>query len=113
MTDEMLTKDEIDETQTHDRTHSPSESSRPAILHSEARIDSAISSAPPSVELRKGSSTPFSEAELLNSDAQFYGGSRQGNGGGAQASNMKWHHRPFSLALTLPPLGALFLQYRD
>jgi 1,4-alpha-glucan branching enzyme len=51
--------------------------------------------------------------ELLNSDAQIYGGSGQGNAGGAEASNMKWHHRPHSVLLTLPPLGALFLQHRD
>jgi 1,4-alpha-glucan branching enzyme len=62
---------------------------------------------------RVGVPRPGYWKELLNSDAQIYGGSGQGNAGGAEASNMKWHHRPHSLLLTLPPLGALFLQRRD
>ena len=62
---------------------------------------------------RVGVPRPGYWKEMLNSDAQIYGGSGQGNAGGAEASNMKWHHRPHSLLLTLPPLGALFLQHRD
>ncbi|HLP78610.1 MAG TPA: 1,4-alpha-glucan branching protein GlgB [Candidatus Paceibacterota bacterium] len=46
--------------------------------------------------------------ELLNSDAQVYGGSGQGNGGGVQADGIRSHGRPCSVNLTLPPLGALF-----
>jgi len=48
--------------------------------------------------------------ELLNSDAQDYGGSNLGNGGGASAEHVTAHGRPYSLSLTLPPLGALFLK---
>jgi 1,4-alpha-glucan branching enzyme len=62
---------------------------------------------------RVGVARPGYWKELLNSDAQFYGGSGQGNGGGAEASNIRWHHRPHSLSLTLPPLGALLLHHRD
>ena len=62
---------------------------------------------------RVGVPRPGYWKELLNSDAQCYGGSGQGNAGGIEASNMKWHHRPHSLSLTLPPLGALILQRRD
>jgi len=62
---------------------------------------------------RVGVPRPGYWKEMLNSDAQFYGGSGQGNAGGAEATNMKWHQRPFSVTLTLPPLGALFLQHRD
>ena len=51
--------------------------------------------------------------EMLNSDAQIYGGSGQGNSGGVEAANVKCHHRPNSISLTLPPLGALFLHHRD
>jgi 1,4-alpha-glucan branching enzyme len=48
--------------------------------------------------------------EILNSDAQLYGGSNQGNGGGLEAEKTPMHHRPFSLRLALPPLSAvLFL----
>ena len=48
--------------------------------------------------------------EMLNSDAQIYGGSGMGNMGGAEALPEPKHGRPFSLRLTLPPLAALFLK---
>jgi len=48
--------------------------------------------------------------EVLNGDAQVYGGSGLGNLGGAEATRIEWHHRPYSLSITLPPLAAvLFL----
>src|SRR5208337_4808239 len=46
--------------------------------------------------------------ELLNSDATEYGGSGMGNLGGVQAAERPVHGRPYSLELTLPPLGVLF-----
>ena len=48
--------------------------------------------------------------ELLNSDGKEYGGSGIGNAGGAEAIPETTHGRPYSLRLTLPPLGALFLK---
>jgi 1,4-alpha-glucan branching enzyme len=48
--------------------------------------------------------------ELLNSDSADYAGSGMGNGGGAMAESKKYHGRPFSLNLTLPPLGILFFK---
>jgi 1,4-alpha-glucan branching enzyme len=48
--------------------------------------------------------------ELLNSDATDYAGSGMGNGGGVVAENKTAHGRPFSLSLTLPPLGILFFK---
>jgi 1,4-alpha-glucan branching enzyme len=45
--------------------------------------------------------------EMLNSDAPLYGGSGQGNDGGAEASPLPVHGRQHSLNLTLPPLGIL------
>jgi 1,4-alpha-glucan branching enzyme len=48
--------------------------------------------------------------ELLNSDAQEYGGSGMGNMGGVQAEPIPSHSRPYSLNLTLPPLSILFLK---
>jgi 1,4-alpha-glucan branching enzyme len=47
--------------------------------------------------------------EALNSDATEYGGSGMGNRGGMDADPWPQHGRPFSLALTLPPLSVLFL----
>ncbi len=48
--------------------------------------------------------------ERLNSDAQIYGGSGQGNLGGVEAAPLPSHGRFHSLSLRLPPLGAVFLQ---
>jgi 1,4-alpha-glucan branching enzyme len=47
--------------------------------------------------------------ELLNSDAECYGGSNVGNAGQLNAEDVSWHGRPASLRLTLPPLGVLVL----
>ncbi len=43
--------------------------------------------------------------EILNSDAKEYGGSGQGNMGGAEAAPVPYHGRYYSLSLTVPPLG--------
>jgi 1,4-alpha-glucan branching enzyme len=43
--------------------------------------------------------------EILNSDAPLYGGSGQGNFGGLATVPLPMHGRPFSLNMTLPPLG--------
>jgi 1,4-alpha-glucan branching enzyme len=48
--------------------------------------------------------------ERLNSDAQLYGGSGQGNLGGVEAAPLPSHGRFHSLNLRLPPLGVVFLQ---
>ncbi len=45
--------------------------------------------------------------EVLNSDAVEYGGSGVGNLGGVEAEPVPAHGRPWSLPLTLPPLGAV------
>jgi 1,4-alpha-glucan branching enzyme len=49
--------------------------------------------------------------EVLNSDAQVYGGSGVGNMGGVLSSPVPFHGRPHSLNLTLPPLGVLVLRH--
>ena len=48
--------------------------------------------------------------EVLNSDATLYGGSGLGNFGGVEALARRHHGRPYSVALTLPPLGVVFLK---
>jgi 1,4-alpha-glucan branching enzyme len=45
--------------------------------------------------------------ELLNSDAEIYGGSGQGNLGGAESAPLAAHGHYHSLNLTLPPLAVL------
>jgi 1,4-alpha-glucan branching enzyme len=47
--------------------------------------------------------------ELANSDAECYGGSGVGNLGGVESEAVASHGFDQSLALSLPPLGALFL----
>lgn len=51
--------------------------------------------------------------ELLNSDAPVYGGSGQGNFGGLQSVPLPIHGQPFSLNMTLPPLGVLVCQLKS
>ncbi|HUR79179.1 MAG TPA: 1,4-alpha-glucan branching protein GlgB [Thermoanaerobaculia bacterium] len=51
--------------------------------------------------------------EVLNSDATLYGGGGQGNMGGVDASPIPLHGRKWSVTLTLPPLGAVFLVIDD
>ena len=48
--------------------------------------------------------------EILNSDAHEYGGSGVGNLGGHDADPVPAHGRQHSIALTLPPLGVVFLR---
>jgi 1,4-alpha-glucan branching enzyme len=48
--------------------------------------------------------------ELLNSDAGLYGGGDIGNGGAVMAQSEPWAGKPFSLCLTVPPLGAIYLK---
>ncbi|MGH8142905.1 MAG: 1,4-alpha-glucan branching protein GlgB, partial [Steroidobacteraceae bacterium] len=48
--------------------------------------------------------------EILNTDAQIYGGSNLGNGGWVQAEQQPSHGQPFSLQLTLPPLATVLLR---
>jgi 1,4-alpha-glucan branching enzyme len=47
--------------------------------------------------------------EVLNTDAAAYGGGERGNDGGADALDRPAHGQPYSLALRLPPLSALWL----
>ncbi|MBN1299494.1 MAG: 1,4-alpha-glucan branching protein GlgB [Actinobacteria bacterium] len=48
--------------------------------------------------------------EILNSDAEVYGGSGQGNFGRVKTEKIHSHARPYSLSITLPPLAAVFLK---
>jgi 1,4-alpha-glucan branching enzyme len=48
--------------------------------------------------------------EVFNSDAREFGGSNMGNLGGKWSDDWAFHNRPFSLDLTLPPLGVIVLK---
>jgi len=47
--------------------------------------------------------------EVLNTDAEIYGGSGVGNLGAVEAVEQEWHGRPASATIRVPPLGVLWL----
>jgi 1,4-alpha-glucan branching enzyme len=49
--------------------------------------------------------------EILNSDAEHYGGSGIGNLGGVEAAPFGWHWRTHSLEIALPPLAVVFFKW--
>ena len=51
--------------------------------------------------------------EIFNSDASIYGGTDVGNQGFVDALDEGTHGRPYSLDLTLPPLGLLVFKHVD
>jgi len=51
--------------------------------------------------------------EVVNTDAERYGGSGVGNLGTVTAVDEPWHGLPCSAVLRLPPLGALWLRSQD
>jgi 1,4-alpha-glucan branching enzyme len=56
---------------------------------------------------RVGVPKPGLYREILNTDADMFGGSNLGNGGAVLADAIKFHGRPASLRVTLPPLAVV------
>ena len=50
--------------------------------------------------------------EVLNTDAETYGGGNVGNLGGMHAEEMPWQGRSHSLCLRLPPLATVGFKLR-
>lgn len=50
--------------------------------------------------------------EILNSDSAIYGGANVGNLGGVNSEEINANCRDHSIALTIPPLGALYLRLK-
>ncbi|MFE4105416.1 1,4-alpha-glucan branching enzyme [Almyronema epifaneia] len=48
--------------------------------------------------------------EMFNSDSRDFGGTNMGNLGGKWTDEWAFHNRPYSLDLTLPPLGVVVLK---
>jgi 1,4-alpha-glucan branching enzyme len=63
----------------------------------------------PKRDYRVGLPFPGRWREVLNTDAQIYGGSGVGNLGAVEAERTMWHGRPASAVLQLPPAGVLWL----
>lgn len=66
----------------------------------------------PRDDYRIGVPTSGFYTEVLNSDAEIYGGANIGNDGGVYSEPVPMHGFPQSLALTVPPLGMLILRPR-
>lgn len=56
-------------------------------------------------DYRIGLPRPGRWREVVSTDAEAWGGSGVGNGGGVDASGLGWHGRPYSAGLVLPPLS--------
>ena len=63
----------------------------------------------PRHDYRVGVSTAGTWSERLNTDAEVYGGSNVGNMGGKEAEEHSVHGRPYSISLSLPPLGTIVM----
>ncbi len=50
--------------------------------------------------------------EVLNTDAETYGGGNVGNYGGRQAEEWGWQGKSHSIAVDLPPLAVVALKYK-
>jgi 1,4-alpha-glucan branching enzyme len=48
--------------------------------------------------------------ELLNSDAEAYGGSNMGNRGGLPSDALPWQGQPHSILITVPPLAVVYFK---
>jgi len=58
---------------------------------------------------RLGVPQPGFYKEILNTDAEVYGGSNVGNMGGVRAEAISWQGRDYSVQIDLPPLSVLGL----
>jgi 1,4-alpha-glucan branching enzyme len=59
--------------------------------------------------MKRANSAPESGfyRELINTDAETYGGSNVGNFGGVQTQDVPWMGREHSTLIHLPPLGTV------
>jgi 1,4-alpha-glucan branching enzyme len=64
----------------------------------------------PRTGYRLGLPAPGDYLEVLNTDAEAYGGSNLGNMGAVAAEPIPWHGQDFSAEITLPPLGVIWLR---
>ncbi len=65
----------------------------------------------PRIGYRMGVPLPGRYVEIINTDHEIYGGSNVINAGDRYAENIPWMGRNWSIALNLPPLGAIYLRY--
>ncbi len=51
--------------------------------------------------------------ELINTDAEVYGGSNMGNAGGVYSDEQAWMEQPHSISITLPPLSCVIFKLKN
>jgi 1,4-alpha-glucan branching enzyme len=62
----------------------------------------------PHLGYRIGLPRPGRWREVVNTDAEGYGGSGVGNMGGVEAVEEPWHGQPYSAEISAPPLGTVW-----
>jgi 1,4-alpha-glucan branching enzyme len=93
----------------HSPVHYEMEVSWPNVPASDIVVCLANFSPVPHVGYRIGLPRPGRWLELLNTDAQEWGGSGLGNMGEVMAEDVGWHGLANSAEVVLPPLGVLWL----
>jgi 1,4-alpha-glucan branching enzyme len=84
------------------------------IAHDRSRIIFVVNATPQIREgYRIGVDVSGFYREILNTDAQTYGGGNVGNYGGSWSEQQGWHGRPCSLVLRLPPLSVIALSCHE
>ena len=75
------------------------------------KIIAALNFTPvPRFDYRVGVPCEGAWEEVLNSDAEEFGGGGVGNPQPVQSASMTWHGQPYSVNLVLPPLAVIFLK---
>jgi 1,4-alpha-glucan branching enzyme len=60
---------------------------------------------------RVGVPEPGFYREIMNTDAEKYGGTNVGNLGGVHAEAIPWNNQPYSLYLRIPALGVIYFKH--
>jgi 1,4-alpha-glucan branching enzyme len=60
---------------------------------------------------RVGVPEPGFYREIMNTDAEKYGGTNLGNLGGVHAEALPWNNKPYSIYLRLPALGVIYFKH--
>ena len=94
----------------HDVDHSVVSFLRRAKDPAEQIVVAANFTPVPHAGYRVGAPMPGFYKEMLNSDSAAYGGSNLGNTGGLPAADIPWQGQSYSVLLTIPPLGVVYLK---
>ncbi|MFA9229134.1 MAG: 1,4-alpha-glucan branching protein GlgB [Microgenomates group bacterium] len=76
----------------------------------DAMVVVAVNMTPVERRVRVGLPLPGLWDEILNSDAEVYGGGNRGNLGGVNSEDIPWNGQEQSALVTLPPLTAIYLK---